>query len=103
MAKGVAENEPSGPSALLIRAHYGEQGCFDWNRDRFIRLCEAWGETPREMGERAGLTTVRLNRCMSGLPFNFSPSEGILLQFHHNFIRYVQTGYQPKTTLFPIA
>jgi len=90
-------------SCLLIREHYRSMGCFDWNRERFLRLCAAWNETPGEMAERIGMTLSKLKRLMETPGFTFNNTEGILLQQHERFIEFVRTGFDRPGELFPPA
>lgn len=87
-------------SGLLIREHYKAQGCFDWTRDKFLRLCVSFDETPREIAERIGMGLQRFKQLMASPLFSFTPSEGILLTQHERWMDYVRTGNKPSVGLF---
>jgi hypothetical protein len=87
-------------TGLLIREHYKAQGCFDWTRDKFLRLCISFDETPRELAERVGMSLHRFKQLMASPLFSFLPSEGILLAQHERWMDYVRTGNNPSVGLF---
>lgn len=103
----LAEDAPSlsemaiGSACRAIRDHYRRMGCFHWDREKFIRLCVAWDETPREMGARVGMTPRRVKQILDTPKLELSDTEGILLQQHLRFIEYIRTGHERDDQLFP--
>lgn len=93
------------PAVRIIRENHKllRATAADWNRDRFMRLCSMWEETPRCMAERIGISMQRLKRLVTqvGNHFPFSEAEARNLTQHERLIRLLKTGHDDGHSLFP--